>query len=1057
MLGLDVGTDSLGWAAFACDPAAEKPMAGGLLAGGVRLFDSGRDPEKQTSWHRERGLKRRARRLPRGKVWRRRELEKLLRQGGIVPPQGPDNSDVHGLRIRALDGPLMETELWRLLAHMSKHRGFMSNRIQQRGGEASASTESDEEEQGAGYWLGAEAVLRQRMADAKVRTVGELLAVDHAAGRPVRMRYGEAFEDQGYAPTRSLLREEFALIRAIQSQRFKALDWDAVEALIFEQRPLRWVDGGHCTFYPEEHRAHRLMPSAQAYLVRQNLANLRTPDGPEGFDRPLNAAEYAVALEYMQSNRRVEWSKLRAALGWRRGTKFTVETAAQGGKRAARGCEGHVTDTLLRPLIPAWPRLTLEDRDRLMEAMLEHRPKRADLIAFLIDPNGHVGVDRNTAEIIADVLQFELPSGRLNLSVRAARDVVAASGPGIPHHVAILNGTGVHHSDQRPKEKLESLPYYASILADTGIGGTGDPAEQDPTRRYGRIGNVSVHIAMNEIAKVVNELLKRYGGRPRLVVVETTRDLKAGAEERGKILSEQRQREKENETIDAELKASGAGELANRREQRIRFRLAKRQRGLCPYSGRPIGAADLLTDAYEVDHIIPLSRGGRDSFNNMVLCTSESNRAKGNQTPREAFGNSPAALQAIEDFLRNLGKLDHKALAWRFGDKAVKLAEDFEEGDGWAPRQETDTSYIAKVARQYLLHVADDVVATKGRLTGWLRRAWDLPKWRGDHRSHFIDAAVIAVTDRGLIRWANSQSARHGSDTLPDPDEVDLPEPFPGYRAQVIRRFDRLWPSLRPMHNRTGEGALHEAMVYGLRREKDGEGAYLVLRHKAATLFTDDAKARKAVEKFASDRMRQRFEKRMDELAQAHPEAGYAELCRLTAADKCWGPRGMTGNSLRGDPVKPGLIALPRGIAKPGGNEVYEVWEVPQRNGKIKWQARVITRHAVATKSADPQPFGPDAKRLMAFSRDDLIYWPDAHPEKVFRVKKMVKNGRIYVWPVRYGTGKKPAPSVQKLFPGINLNGDEGYKFASAEGLRKAKIQPASISILGRLRVKEIT
>ncbi|MGB1027866.1 MAG: hypothetical protein ACPGYL_15010, partial [Rhodospirillaceae bacterium] len=60
LLGLDMGTDSIGWAVFQCtETGAPAPLK--LLDGGVRLFDSGRDPKKHTSRRKDQGEKRRAR------------------------------------------------------------------------------------------------------------------------------------------------------------------------------------------------------------------------------------------------------------------------------------------------------------------------------------------------------------------------------------------------------------------------------------------------------------------------------------------------------------------------------------------------------------------------------------------------------------------------------------------------------------------------------------------------------------------------------------------------------------------------------------------------------------------------------------------------------------------------------------------------------------------------------------------------------------------------------------------------------------------------------------
>ena len=51
----------------------------------------------------------------------------------------------------------------------------------------------------------------------------------------------------------------------------------------------------------------------------------------------------------------------------------------------------------------------------------------------------------------------------------------------------------------------------------------------------------------------------------------------------------------------------------------------------CQYSGKKLKQADA-----DIDHIIPKSQGGKNSWDNMVVCTREINRKKGNKTPEQA-------------------------------------------------------------------------------------------------------------------------------------------------------------------------------------------------------------------------------------------------------------------------------------------------------------------------------------------------------------------------------------------------------------------------------------
>jgi len=57
----------------------------------------------------------------------------------------------------------------------------------------------------------------------------------------------------------------------------------------------------------------------------------------------------------------------------------------------------------------------------------------------------------------------------------------------------------------------------------------------------------------------------------------------------------------------------------------------RRDKGVCQYSGKK-----LSRHQGNVDHIVPLSRGGKDAWSNMVFCDKKINQHKGCMTPEEA-------------------------------------------------------------------------------------------------------------------------------------------------------------------------------------------------------------------------------------------------------------------------------------------------------------------------------------------------------------------------------------------------------------------------------------
>jgi len=62
-----------------------------------------------------------------------------------------------------------------------------------------------------------------------------------------------------------------------------------------------------------------------------------------------------------------------------------------------------------------------------------------------------------------------------------------------------------------------------------------------------------------------------------------------------------------------------------------RSNLFLRDKYRCQYCGRQLPASELTCD-----HLVPVSRGGRKTWENVVTCCVPCNRRKGNRTPRES-------------------------------------------------------------------------------------------------------------------------------------------------------------------------------------------------------------------------------------------------------------------------------------------------------------------------------------------------------------------------------------------------------------------------------------
>ena len=93
-----------------------------------------------------------------------------------------------------------------------------------------------------------------------------------------------------------------------------------------------------------------------------------------------------------------------------------------------------------------------------------------------------------------------------------------------------------------------------------------------------------------------------------------------------------------------------------------RKNILMRDRYTCQYCSRTLASAELT-----LDHVVPRSRGGRSSWENLVACCYTCNNRKGDRTPEEAGIKlvrrpRPFTLYTSRQLMRLIGHRDEK---WR--------------------------------------------------------------------------------------------------------------------------------------------------------------------------------------------------------------------------------------------------------------------------------------------------------------------------------------------------------------------------------------------------------
>ncbi|MDR1257240.1 MAG: type II CRISPR RNA-guided endonuclease Cas9, partial [Spirochaetaceae bacterium] len=245
-LGIDLGTNSMGWAALGLDKSSEVECLTGL---GVRIFSDGRDRKSGEPLNAERRLARGVRKNIRRRKQRRRALFRLLREQGLFPTSAEEAGelkkiDPYALRVKALDYRLEPYELGRALFHLGVRRGFKSNRKDQ-GDEAlpdpyDADQEKKETSRDIPKMKQGEKclALKKDMAASGLRTIGEFLFHQNAIDPKTNKVHGIRFSPGRFPwyPLRELYEHEFDAINEKQASYYPDIAWDEIRKAIFFQK-----------------------------------------------------------------------------------------------------------------------------------------------------------------------------------------------------------------------------------------------------------------------------------------------------------------------------------------------------------------------------------------------------------------------------------------------------------------------------------------------------------------------------------------------------------------------------------------------------------------------------------------------------------------------------------------------------------------------------------------------------------------------------------------------------------------------------------------------------
>jgi len=395
------------------------------------------------------------------------------------------------------------------------------------------------------------------------------------------------------------------------------------------------------------------------------------------------------------------------------------------------------------------------------------------------------------------------------------------------------------------------------------------PVGKDADAEIRSIRNPIVIQALFELRKVSNDLIDRFG-KPDKIHIELARDLKASKKKRHKIKQEQDRLKKENDRVKKELERLGR-HISN--DNILKYKLWEECNNICPYTGRKISVVQLFSGEVQIEHIMPWSRSLNDSFMNKTLCFADENRAKGNRTPYEFYFKEQGEAkweqvkeQALTCFKTKINYPNAYAKFKQFIKK--ELDDDF------VTRQLNDTRFISREAKAYLSKICDKIIVAPGQMTSNLRHKWGLNsilndddnKTRDDHRHHAVDALVMACSKvsylQELSRW-NRYERSYDLENFPMPWDSFRKDAEKSILSILVshRKSNRVLNSRKYKVKKKGEvyvntgvaarGQLHKEYVYGKRQSPNSEQGF----HKRSPIesLKTEKQVNKVVDPFIRD------------------------------------------------------------------------------------------------------------------------------------------------------------------------------------------------------------
>lgn len=771
ILGLDLGTNSIGWALIEVDET-NKPTR--IIAMGSRIIPLSSDDRDEfqkgqaISKNKKRTTARTQRKGYNRHQLRKDDLKGLLKELNILPSEELLNLpslDLWKLRSEATSSEtnISPEQLGRIFYMLNQKRGYKSAR-----------SEDNQDKKDTDY------VAEVKGRFAKLKENNQTLGKYFYDELLIANQENKYFRTKEKVYPREAYLEEFDAIVNTQKQKHSFLTDNVVEKLrneiIYYQRSLKSqkglvnvceFEGFEVTYLDKETQkekktfagpkvAPKTSPLYQLCKIWETVNNIslkvKNPDGSKykWGDRIATLQEKEQIVKHLNENANLSFSDLLTILQLKKENVYA-------NKQILKGIQGNITFAEIKSILK-------ENKNLQFNLNIVPTAKPA------------IRVDKKTGEILEekeglmiDAKIEQEPLYQLWHTIYSIKDLEACKNAlkkrfefseAIAEQLSKLDFNKQAFGNKSNKAMRKILPYlmqgydYSQACSFAGYNHSNSFTKEEQAAKAtvdrlellpkNTLRQPIVEKIINQMINVVNAILDAYG-KPDEIRVELARELKQSKDERQDSDMQNSNNKKLNEEVGKRLASLGLPST-KRYIQKYKFIFPVKDKKIkeaqvvnqCIYCGEHFNLSEALSgDSFDIDHIVPQALLFDDSQTNKVLVHRSCNATKTNKTAYDYIAaKGDEALQEyiyrVDDWFKkgilSYGKMQRLRVSYveyLERKKAKKETEaDKKLWESFIDRQLRETQYIARKSKEILQQICNNVTTTEGTVTSKLRELW---------------------------------------------------------------------------------------------------------------------------------------------------------------------------------------------------------------------------------------------------------------------------------------------------------------------------------------------